>query len=197
MIIKNVKFIKSAAKPADFLSSDLRQIAVVGRSNVGKSSFVNFLSGNKNMARVSKEAGRTRLINYFEADGKFLLVDLPGYGFSEAAKAVKDNWAPLIDSYLTTEKNLARILLLVDIRHEPSELDCLMVDFMVRQNIPFSIIATKADKLGKTRVFEYIGKIAAGLRVGRDNIIAVSNIEKTGAEKIAALIENILAAPLS
>lgn len=192
MLIKNIKFIKSAAKPADLLESGLKQIAVVGRSNVGKSSFINFLAGDKNMARVSKEAGRTRLINYFDADGKFLLVDLPGYGFSEAAKTIKDNWAPLIDTYLTTEKNLCRVLMLVDIRHEPTVLDALMVDFMVRQNLPFSLIATKTDKIGKTRVYERVGKIAAALKVGRDNIIAVSNIEKTGGEKIKELFEQIL-----
>ena len=196
MILKNVTFIKSAAAPKDFVESALRQVAVAGRSNVGKSSFINFLSGSKNMARVSKEAGRTRLVNYFDADGRFLLVDLPGYGFSKAAKSVREGWAPLIDAYLTTQKGLARILLLVDIRHEPTALDNLMVDFMTRQNIPFSVIATKADKIGKTRIYERLGLIAAALKIGRDNIIPVSNTDKTGADKVSALFAQIMEQPL-
>jgi GTP-binding protein len=105
---------------------------------------------------------------------------------------VKEGWAPLIDTYLKEEKNLARILLLVDIRHEPSALDMLMVDFMVRQNIPFSVVATKADKVGKSRIFGHIGNIAASLKLGRDNIMPVSNTDKTGAAKLVELIAQIV-----
>src|SRR5678816_610911 len=119
------KFITSAAEPAQFPAEGPPEIAVVGRSNVGKSSLINSLTGQTGLARTSRTPGRTRLINWFEIDGKFQLVDLPGYGYAEVSRAMRESWRPLIEAYLSGRKTLAGVLLLVDVRRGPQaeELD--------------------------------------------------------------------------
>jgi GTP-binding protein len=191
MVIKNAKFIKSAAEPAHFYKSDKKQIAVVGKSNVGKSSFINMLAGNGKLARTSQTPGRTRLINYFDM-GEFVLADLPGYGYAKAGKGEIEKWGALVESYLAGEERLARVLMLVDIRHEPTQLDLLLMDFLYKSMIPFSIIATKADKLAKSRVKPRLRELSAAFKVGEGDILAVSSHTGYGREETLRLIGNIL-----
>ncbi len=189
-MIKNPVFIKSAASPSDFLKSDKKQIAVAGKSNVGKSSFINLLSGCK-IAKTSQTPGRTRLINYFDM-GKFILTDLPGYGYAKASKGEVEKWGELVESYLSSEEKLARVLLLVDIRHQPTELDHLLMDYLFRMRIPFSVIATKADKIAKSKVKPRLNEIAAELKMGEGDITAVSSHTGNGKKETLSLIKNIL-----
>lgn len=193
MIISNAKFIISASNESGFYKSDMPQIAVAGKSNVGKSSFINMLAGSKKLARTSSEPGRTRLINYFDMGG-FLIVDLPGYGFAKASKDEINRWSTLIDSYITGEQKLKRVLMLVDIRHPPTEKDKQLVSYLYHNTIPFTIIATKADKISRMQIKKRISDIAADLKVGYDDITAVSAYSGYGKDNVLSIIEVILKA---
>ena len=187
----NGQFLKSAADGSGFIKSDLKQIAVCGKSNVGKSSFINMLANNSKLARVSNTPGRTRLVNYFDFE-KFILTDLPGYGFAKAPKAEIEKWQSLIENYLLNEKNLVRVLFLVDIRHAPTKDDLQLLNYLYFYKIPFNVIATKADKLSKAEISKNLNEIAAALKIGIDNIIYISSVKKTNREKIVNLIDNII-----
>ncbi|MDD4002775.1 MAG: ribosome biogenesis GTP-binding protein YihA/YsxC [Clostridia bacterium] len=190
MIIKNPTFIKSASDSNGFYSSEKAQIAVAGKSNVGKSSFINMLGGSK-IARTSVQPGRTRLINYFDMGG-FILTDLPGYGYAKAPKSEIKKWGELIDSYFSAESSLKAVIMLVDIRHSPSQLDIQLSNYLYAKQIPFIIFATKADKISKSNTYLNIREIAAVLKVGQDNITAVSNTKKTGKDKALLAIQKLL-----
>ena len=151
MEIKKSAFVSSAASPGNRIKSHLKQIAVVGKSNVGKSSFINLLTNDGKLARTGKLPGRTRLINYFLINEEFFLTDLPGYGFARVSREEKQKWALLIDDYLLNEEMLCHVLFLVDIRHEPTADDAEMYNFLVRRNLPFTVVATKSDKLPKSQ----------------------------------------------
>ena len=189
--IKNAVFIKSAADRSGFLSGEKPQIAVAGKSNVGKSSFINFLANNGKLARTSNTPGRTRLINYFDF-GSFLLVDLPGYGFAKAPKAEQERWGIFLEDYLRGEPALRRVILLVDIRHDPTREDQMLVDYLYANTIPFSVIATKEDKLRKSEIRPRLTSIANALALGADNLFSVSSEKKTGRERVISLLSEIL-----
>ena len=192
MIIREAKFVTSAADPRGFLRPDKPLVAVSGRSNVGKSSFINMLAGRNGLARTSAEPGRTRLVNYFDF-GEFLLADLPGYGFARVSQAEKQKWARLLDDFFAQSEGIAHVFALADIRHEPTADDRMMVDFLHAMRIPFTVIATKADKLAKTRVREGVRKVAAALRTGEGNVIAVSAQTKRGRDEVLAALDEICA----
>lgn len=189
MVIQNAKFIVSAADKKGFLKPEKPMIAVCGKSNVGKSSFINMLAGQKRLARTSAEPGRTRLINYFDF-GLFLIADLPGYGFARVPKSEKDRWARLMDDFFS-EGGITHVLALADIRHDPTEDDKTMIGYLYATQTPFTIIATKADKLAKTRIHEAVRKIAAVLKTGEGNIIATSAQTQLGKERVLAEIEAV------
>jgi GTP-binding protein len=192
LTIKNVGFVKSAASLDGLYDGGVLQIAVAGKSNAGKSSFINFLANDKNMARVAKDAGRTRLINYFDFDGQFLLVDLPGYGFAQAPKEEKERWARLVDGYFKSEKKLSHVFLLIDLRNGVGAGDLVLIDFMFKRALPFTIIATKTDKIPRSRINQKITMLAAELKIGRDDIIPISSLKKTGKERVLETIEKVL-----
>ncbi len=197
MIIKNAQYIKGAATYGQCIVSDLVQIAVAGKSNVGKSSFINFLVNDSKLARTSKLPGRTRLINYFLVkadDGEFLLADLPGYGFAKVSDAEKRKWAVLLENYLAEESKLAQVFFLVDIRHQPTADDMTMYNYLFKNNIPFTVIATKSDKVPKSQILNRRRAIAAELKIGEADVIAVSSEKKTGKEAVLSRIERILRA---
>ena len=191
MIIKQAEFIKSVADKENFIKSDMPQIAVCGKSNVGKSSFINMISNNSKLARTSNTPGRTRLINYFDFKD-FILTDLPGYGFAKVNKTEKEKWGELIETYLRNEKKLRRVLMLVDIRHDPTEDDKLFLKFLNFYRIPFNIIATKSDKLTKTKIKPQVQTIAEKLGVGIDNITVVSSVNRQGKEDALKLIFGVI-----
>lgn len=193
MKIKNIQFVKSLSNINQYTDEKkLPEIAIVGRSNVGKSSFINMLAGNKKLAKTSATPGRTRLINLFNVDDVFLLVDLPGYGYAKASTDEQNKWAEMIDRYLHESEQLKSVLMLVDIRHKPSEKDEQMLEWLVHYNLPVSIVATKLDKIKKSEKAKCLNIIAQTLKVGVENIIVTSAEKNIGKDAICARIEQIL-----
>lgn len=190
MIIKEAKFITSVAGSDKFLKTDKPIIAVAGKSNVGKSSLINMLANRKKLARTSVTPGRTRLINYFDF-GEFVLADLPGYGYAKVSKEEKAKWGKLLESFLATQK-INLLLSLVDIRHDPTADDKIMVNYLYHYAIPFCLVATKADKIGKTKIKPRCKEIAMELRVGVGDITASSAENGFGKEEILSLIEKAI-----
>lgn len=187
----NAKFITSAAKKEQFITSDKPIIAVCGKSNVGKSSFINMLANQKKLAKVSGEPGRTRLINYFDFGG-FILADLPGYGYAKVSKSEKEKWAKLLDDFFTDEYMPAHVFALCDIRHEPTADDKIMVNFLYERLIPFTVVATKADKLSKAQLSKAVTVLSTAYTCGRDAIVATSAKTRFGLERVIEEINKIL-----
>ena len=152
MIVKNPKFEISAVKPAQYPQNELPQIVLVGKSNVGKSSFINSMLNRKKLARTSSEPGKTRQINFYNIDEKFYFVDLPGYGYSKMSKEEQARVGSFIEEYLSKSDKIALIVFLIDIRHEPSQNDRLMYNYIISSGLPFIILANKADKIAITKV---------------------------------------------
>lgn len=192
MIIKNATFITSAATSSQFIDPQKPMIAVCGKSNVGKSSFINMLANQKHLAKTSSAPGRTRLVNYFDF-GEFVLADLPGYGYAEVSKAEKEKWAKTLDSFFADREKLTHVFALADIRHDPTADDKKMIEFLNYHRIPFTVIATKSDKLSRMRVKEHTKQVAAGFKLGVDNVIPVSAQTRAGKEDVLNKIEQILA----
>ena len=152
MLIKNPKFEISAVSPKQYPDNDLPQIVLVGKSNVGKSSFINTMVNRKKLARTSSEPGKTRQINFYNMDNSFYFVDLPGYGYSKMSKQEQAKVGSFIEQYLDSSKNIALIIFLIDIRHSPSENDKLMYRYIFDSNKPCIVITSKADKIAVTKV---------------------------------------------
>jgi len=189
--IKNATFITSAATAKQFISPDKPMIAVCGKSNVGKSSFINMLANRKKLAKTSSEPGRTRLVNYFDF-GTFILADLPGYGFARVSKAEKQKWAHTLNDFFKDKKNISHVFMLADSRHNPTEDDLQMLEFLHYHILPFTLVLTKADKLSKMKLKEQIKTIAAKTYLGEGNLIATSSETGYGKDKILQKIAEIL-----
>ena len=168
MIIKNPRFEISAVSTNQYPKNDLPQIVLVGKSNVGKSSFINTMLNRKNLARTSSEPGKTRQINFYNIDNNFYFVDLPGYGFSKMPKQEQLKVGKFIEEYLSTSKNIALIIFLIDIRHSPTENDKLMYNYLINCNLPCLIIANKADKIAVTKVGTEIERLQNQLNPLKD-----------------------------
>lgn len=193
MKVKNAKFETSVANKSNLIKSSIPEIAFVGKSNVGKSSLINSLTNNSKLAKASSTPGRTRLINYFAINDKSLyFVDLPGYGYATASKQTINSWQDLMQAYLTQSQNLKLVVFLVDIRHEPTELDHLMHSYLYSNQIPYLIVATKADKLPKSKVKNAISSLASKLKVARGNIIAFSNQTGLGKEELLSMFDKFI-----
>ena len=149
-VIKKAEFFTSAGAGSAYPAPIQSEIAIVGRSNVGKSSLINHLCGNKKLARTSQTPGKTRVINFYLINDSFFLVDLPGYGFAKASKTEQAKWGSLMEQYLS-DGRVKHIFLLLDIRHEPTAEDRQMYEWIVYYGVPFTLIATKADKIAKTK----------------------------------------------
>ena len=152
MIVKNPQFEISAVSPKQYPTNDLPEIVLVGKSNVGKSSFINTMINRKKLARTSSEPGKTRQINFYNIDNLFYFVDLPGYGFSKMSKKEQAQVGSFTDNYLQKRKQISLVVFLLDIRHKPTENDKLMYDYIIKSGLPFMIIANKADKIAVTKV---------------------------------------------
>ncbi len=186
------KFIKSVALGCEFYSDGRPIIAVSGRSNVGKSSLINMLAANKKLAKTSADPGRTRLVNYFDF-GSFVLADLPGYGFAKVSKEEKAKWARLLEDFFATQ-SITLSLALVDIRHDPTADDKQMINYLYHYSIPFVAVATKADKLPKTKIKPQLNSVAASLKLGIDNMICSSAEKGIGKKEILSAIESAIKA---
>lgn len=191
MIIKNATFIISAASPSQFVKSEKPIIAVAGKSNVGKSTFINMLANQKKLAKTSDTPGRTRLINYFDF-GEFILADLPGYGYAKVSKIEKERWGKVMEEFFADKSNADYVFSLVDIRHDPTADDVTMVNFLHSSAFSFSFIATKADKLSRMNVKKNVASIARFFAVTEKNVIAVSSETKQGKDEVLAKLDEII-----
>lgn len=189
MIIRNAKFVVSLDRLTAFPGQGLPEIAMAGKSNVGKSSLINSLTRNSRLARTSAEPGKTRLINFYAVNGEMLLVDLPGYGFAKASKQEKQKWGNMIEGYLENSRNLRHVLQLVDVRHEPTSDDQMMVEYLRHYEIPFTVVATKCDKISKAARGRSIPVICRKLAVQPWEIIPYSSEDGTGRDKLLSFLE--------
>lgn len=178
MIVKNPQFEVSAVRPSQYPNEGKPEIVLVGKSNVGKSSFVNTMINRKKLARTSSEPGKTRQINFYNIDNSFYFVDLPGYGFSKMSKVEQEQVGKFIEEYLFNRQEIALIIFLVDIRHEPTANDRLMYDYVMRSKLPFIVLANKADKIAPTKVNDYVTNIQKVLNPIGDNLFLPFSSEK-------------------
>ena len=193
MEIKTAAFVTSLASYHEQPPITLRQLAVVGKSNVGKSSLINALCNRKKLCKTSATPGKTRLINVFLINGAFHLVDLPGYGFAKVDKAEKQRWGDMMDRYFQESTHLAHVLHLVDIRHEPTQDDIAMNQYFRQMGVPFTVVATKADKISRGARMKHIAPICRALLVQPWEIIPFSSEDMTGRDTLLELIEGVLA----
>ncbi len=191
VVIKNATFITSAAKREQFITPDKPMIAVCGKSNVGKSSFINMLANRKKLAKTSSEPGRTRLVNYFDF-GEFILADLPGYGFARVSKGEKEKWAKTLDAFFKDKTNIAHVFMLVDSRHDPTADDAQMIEFLHYHTMPFTVVLTKSDKLSKMKLKEHLRAIAADLYLGEKNLLATSSETGYGKTEVLQKLREVI-----
>ncbi len=192
MIVKNPQFEISAVKPAQYPKNDLPQIVLVGKSNVGKSSFINTMLNRKSLARTSNTPGKTRQINFYNIDNNFYFVDLPGYGYSKLSKEEQVNMGHFIEDYLQKCQNIALIVLLLDIRHTPTADDAHMFEYIKRTNLPFMLIANKADKIAVTKVDMELEKIKETLGLSFSTLLPFSAERKIYSDAVWREIENFI-----
>ena len=192
MNLQKVEFIKSAAQPNMFPADGLPQIAFAGKSNVGKSSVLNCVLQRKNFARVGQTPGKTIHINYFKIDGKAYFVDLPGYGYAKVSASEKERWGKLTESYFAEPDRITLGVMIVDARHKPTQLDCVMADLFRSTGRPFVVVANKLDKLKKSEIEPNLACIRETLTLAEDVELLPFSAEKgTGRE---TLVRRILAA---
>ncbi|MDR0298323.1 MAG: ribosome biogenesis GTP-binding protein YihA/YsxC [Streptococcaceae bacterium] len=193
MNLQNITLTISAASEKQWPTGELPEIALAGRSNVGKSSFINTLLNRKNFARTSGQPGKTQLLNFYNIDEQAHFVDVPGYGYAKVSKREREKWGAMIEDYLTKRQNLRAVVSLMDARHEPSEDDKLMYTFLKYYEIPVILVATKADKIarGKWNQTESVIKKAVKFD-SRDDFVIFSSVDKTGLDAAWEAIEKFL-----
>lgn len=193
MLVKNPKFEVSAVRPNQYPSNGLPEVVLVGKSNVGKSSFVNTMINRKKLARTSSEPGKTRQINFYDIDNLFYFVDLPGYGYSKMSKKEQEQVGKFIEQYLFHRKEIALIIFLVDIRHTPTENDRLMYNYMISSKLPCLILANKADKIAKTKVDDSVKMIQKQLNpLGDITTLPFSSERKVYQDEVWKFIEHFI-----
>ena len=192
MVIKKVSLETVCGITSKLPENTLPEIGFAGKSNVGKSSLINALMNRKSLARTSATPGKTQTINFYNINDAMYLVDLPGYGYAKYKGEDRENWDSLIGGYLQNSKNIKAVILLVDIRHDPTELDLQMLAYLHHFQIPFFIVATKADKLSKAQINKQKMVISSCLKQGVDNVIITSSLKKEGKIEVLSKIEEML-----
>ena len=193
MLIKNPKFEISAVSPKQYPKNHLPEIVLVGKSNVGKSSFINTMINRKNLARTSNQPGKTRQINFYNIDNLFYFVDLPGYGYSKMSKKEQEQVGKFIEEYLFNRKEISLIIFLIDIRHNPTENDRLMYNYIISSKMPCIILANKADKIAITKVDEFVKSLQKQLNPLEDvPILAFSSERKIYQDEVWKAIQEII-----
>ena len=185
------KFVTSAATSSQFLRPEKPMIAVCGKSNAGKSTLINALAGQKKLAKTSAEPGKTKLVNYFDF-GNFLLADLPGYGYAAVSKEEKLKWGKMLDAFFERKEDIAHVFVLSDIRRDPSEDDLQMLSFLNYHIVPFTVIATKSDKLSRMKVKERVRAVANAYGLGEGNVIPFSGVTGDGKGELLAKIGQVI-----
>lgn len=189
----NIDLIISAVQEAQYPDTCLSEVALSGRSNVGKSSFINSMIGRKNMARTSQQPGKTQTLNFFNIDDQLIFVDVPGYGYAKVSKSQREKFGKMIEEYLTKRESLKLVIQLVDLRHNPTEDDVLMYNYLKHFDIPTLVICTKEDKIAKGKIQKHIKNIKEKLDLDPDDtIISYSSIQNTKQQQIWDLIANYL-----
>lgn len=192
MRITKASFVTSLDRLGKFPGRGKPEIALAGRSNVGKSSLINALCANSHLARTSSEPGKTRLINIYSLNESFFLVDLPGYGFAKASGAERRSWQGMIEGYLEGSEPLKYVFLLVDIRHEPTDDDAQMAGYLRSIGVPFHVIATKADKLSKAQISKCLPTICRKLVVQPWQLLVWSSETGQGKDEMLKLLDKVL-----
>jgi GTP-binding protein len=188
MIVHNVELVISAVRPDQYPEDGLPEFALAGRSNVGKSSFINKMIGRKSMARISSKPGKTQTLNFYKIEEKLFYVDVPGYGYAKVSKTEREAWGKMIERYITDREQLKAVIQIVDLRHPPSRDDINMYDFMKHYDIPCIIIATKADKIPKGKWDKHKKIVRETLDMDKNDPLIVFSSE-TGLGKDAAWAE--------
>ena len=192
MRIKRATFVTSLTGNQRFEGEGLPQIAIAGKSNVGKSSLINCLCNQNKLARVSAEPGKTRLVNIFRINDDFHLVDLPGYGYARVSRSMQEDWGQMMDSYLSGSEHLCHILHLVDIRHDPGQHDLQMQAWIQHNQLPCTVIATKCDKLSRAQQQKSILIICRALGVQPWDVLPFSSVTRAGREELLERLGKIL-----
>ncbi len=190
MKVHNVEMIMSAVKPEQYPDEGYPEFALAGRSNVGKSSFINRMIARKSLARTSSKPGKTQTLNFYKIEEQLFFVDVPGYGYAKVSKSEREAWGKMIEEYLTGRETLRAVVQIIDVRHPPTKDDCLMYDFLAHYDIPAIIIATKVDKISKGKVNKHLKIIKdnLGMRKG-DPLIPFSSESGMGIEQAWREIE--------
>ncbi|OMC85458.1 ribosome biogenesis GTP-binding protein YihA/YsxC [Viridibacillus sp. FSL H8-0123] len=190
MKVNNVEMVISAVRPAQYPEDGLPEFALAGRSNVGKSSFINRMIGRKSMARISSKPGKTQTLNFYKIEEQLFFVDVPGYGYAKVSKSEREAWGRMIEQYFTSRSLLKAVVLIVDIRHKPTVDDCMMYDFLKHYNIPCIVVATKADKIVKGKWEKHKKVVKDVLDMDpNDPLILFSSEKSMGMDKAWAEIE--------
>lgn len=193
MIIKNAALETVCGVTSKLPENSRPEVAFAGKSNVGKSSLINALMNRKSLARTSSQPGKTQTINFYNVNGSVYFVDLPGYGYARVSEEVKAGWGKMVENYLHGSRQLRAVFLLLDIRHKPSENDCVMYDWIRNQGYQPIIIATKLDKINRSQVQRQVKLLRETLRAEKDvRIVPFSATSKQGREDIYEIIEEIL-----
>ena len=187
IIINHTDIAATAVAPAQFPATGWPEVAFVGRSNVGKSSLINAMLGRKKLARTSRQPGKTRTINFFTVEDKLYFVDLPGYGYAKVSKSETEKWGAMVEGYLQKREPLKRIFLLMDIRHEPSAGDKMIYEWCLHYGLPFTVIATKADKVTRNQAPKHLGILRRALGLAGQPI-AFSSETRAGRDELWSLI---------
>lgn len=193
MKIKTSQLEAVAVKRSQYPEDNMKEIAFAGRSNVGKSSLLNLITGRKALARVSGSPGKTRTINFYNINGDFRIVDLPGYGYARVSKSVTENWGDMMEQYFSARHGLIKTVQLVDIRHEPSKQDIQMYEYLKHYGLDGLVVATKADKISRNQMNKNIAVIRKALGMNpEDKVIACSALKRTGQDELLDEIERLL-----
>lgn len=191
MIVKRADFVKSMKEYGEYPGKGMPEVAFAGRSNVGKSSMINCLTRRPGLARTSRTPGRTRLINVFCLDERICLIDLPGYGYAKVSREERYSWGTMMEQYFSRTETLKHVFHLVDIRHEPTQEDRQMNEYLRANGIPFTVVATKSDKISRGARLKYIAPICRALLVQPWQVIAFSSEDKTGRDAVLARMEEV------
>ena len=195
MRIKTAEIQAVTGRRDQYPPDTMKEIAFAGRSNVGKSSLLNLLTGRKKLAKVSGSPGKTRTINFYLINNAFRIVDLPGYGYAKVSKSMSADWGRMMDEYFQHREGLVKVCQLVDIRHEPSKLDVQMYEYLKSFGLDGLVVATKADKISRNEMQKNLARIRKVLGMGKDDrLIPVSALKKTGHEELLQAMEEVLAA---
>lgn len=190
--ILDVKLTISALRVSQFPEDNKNEFLLVGRSNVGKSSFINTIIGRKNFARTSSKPGKTQTLNFYLINDYFYLVDAPGYGFARVNKQLKDKFGLIMENYLEDRKNLKMVFMLIDFRHKPTDDDIMMYNYLKHYNIPVTLICTKVDKVSKNSHEKQISLITKTLDIRKEDLILFSSVTKMGRQEVHdKLVENL------